>query len=104
MTACGGLDLIRDEVPRLKGIRHSAGAHADSIANADSAELVANQVSLHNGLFDTLAQTEQMSVTSGRLHRLSSKTPERVGAYGLPSYLERMNDAVQSAPEQLTIR
>jgi hypothetical protein len=39
-----GFNLVRNEVARLQGVRHSAGTHANAIADADRPELVANEV------------------------------------------------------------
>ena len=66
MTTSGRLDLIRDEVARLEGIRHSASTHADTVADADSAKLVAYDASILKRLFDTLAKTKEMPVTAVR--------------------------------------
>jgi hypothetical protein len=48
------LHLIRDQVSRLQRERHAAGTHRDTVANADGAELVANEVGLYERLLDSL--------------------------------------------------
>jgi hypothetical protein len=58
VAASGGLDLIRDEVPRLEGIRHSTRAHTDAVTDADGAKLVPDHTGIDYGLFYTLTKTE----------------------------------------------
>jgi len=71
MTSSSGLDLIRNEVPRLKGIRHSTRAHTDSVADANGAKLVANHSGIGDGLFYALTETKQMTVASKPNKRVS---------------------------------
>lgn len=65
MSPRGRLDLIRDEVSRLEGEGHAAGAHADTVADADGAELVAYYVGFCEGGLDALAEGEEVAVASG---------------------------------------
>jgi hypothetical protein len=60
----GGFDLICDEVAGLERVGHAGGAHADAIANTDSAELVANDRRLGEGGFYVLAEGEEVFVAS----------------------------------------
>lgn len=64
VRSCGGLDLIRDEVPRLERVGHAVGAHTNTITDADGTELVANQSGFRDGLLDAGAEGEEMFVAS----------------------------------------
>lgn len=66
MAPRGGLHLVRDEVTRLERVRHPAGAHADPVAHADGAKLVADEVRLGQRGLDALAQAQEMAVASER--------------------------------------
>lgn len=46
MTAGSSLNLVCDEVPRLKGVGHATRSHTDSVADAYCAELVAYNTSI----------------------------------------------------------
>ena len=43
--SCGGFYSVGDEVARLEGVGHAKGAHADAVADADSAVLVGDGIS-----------------------------------------------------------
>ena len=66
MAPSSGLHLIGDEVSRLERVRHAECAHANTIADTDSPELVADETGFGYGLFDTLAESEKVFVTSAR--------------------------------------
>lgn len=55
-------NAIGNEVSARQAIAHSGGAHANAVAHADRAKLVARQTGLLNGLFDALTETEKMRV------------------------------------------
>lgn len=59
-----GLDLVCDEVAGLERVRHAAGAHADAVADADGAKLVAYDARGRERCFDFLAQAEEVLVAS----------------------------------------
>jgi len=42
--SCGGFYSVGDEVTRLEGVGHAKGAHADAVADADSAVLVGDGI------------------------------------------------------------
>ena len=46
MTAGSSLNLIGDEVPRLKGVGHAASPHTDCVTDAYGAELVTYNASI----------------------------------------------------------
>lgn len=77
MTAGGGFDLVGYQVAGLEGVGHSTGAHADAVADADSAELVANDGSIFEGGFDLLTQAEEVFVASGSGVRWGRKERDR---------------------------
>jgi len=64
VAASGGLDLISDQVARLERVGHAACAHADTVADADSAKLVANDARVCERGFYFLTKTEEVLVTS----------------------------------------
>lgn len=71
MASGSGLDLIRNEVPRLEGIRHSTRAHTDAVADANGAKLIPNHSGIGDGLFYALTETKQMTVASTPAKRVS---------------------------------
>ena len=64
VSASSGLDLISDQVAGLEGVGHAACAHANTIADADGAKLVADDVSVFERGFYFLTETEEVLVTS----------------------------------------
>lgn len=56
MTAGSSLNLIGDEVPRLKGVGHAASSHTDSVTDAYGAKLVAYNTSIRERSFGALPQ------------------------------------------------
>lgn len=64
VATSSSLDLVGNEVSRLERVPHSSSTHADSVANSNGAELVANQSRLDQGRLDFLAQPEEMFVAS----------------------------------------
>jgi len=92
MASSSGLDLIRNEVPRLEGIRHPTRAHTDTVTDANGAKLVSNHSGIGDGLFYTLTETKQMTVTSTPTKRVSGGCGGQVSwekrrTHGFPSYL-----------------
>ena len=65
VAAGSGLDLVCNEVAGLERVRHAAGAHADAVADADGAKLVAYDVGGGERGFYFLAETEEVLVASG---------------------------------------
>ena len=65
MPTSSRLDLVCDEVAGLERVRHAAGAHADAVADADGAKLVAYDVGGGERGFYFLAETEEVLVASG---------------------------------------
>lgn len=64
MSASGGLDLISDQVAGLEGVGHAAGAHANAIADADGAKLVADDARVLERGFYFLTKTKKVLVAS----------------------------------------
>lgn len=65
----GGFYGISDEVAGLEGVGHAEGAHADAVADADSAVLVGDGVGCSEGVFDAGAEGEEVLVASGEGER-----------------------------------
>ena len=66
VTTSGSLDLISNQVAGLEGVGHAACAHADTVADANSAKLVPNDVRVCERGFYLLTKTEEVLVTSFR--------------------------------------
>jgi len=64
MTSGCCLYLICNQVARLEGVGHSAGAHADTVADTDGTKLVAYDTRLCERGFDLLTETKKMFVAS----------------------------------------
>jgi hypothetical protein len=56
MATSSSLNLIGDEVSRLKGVGHAAGSHTDSITDAHRAELVTYNTSIRERSLGALSQ------------------------------------------------
>ena len=57
MSSCCRLNLIRDQVPRLQGVGHSAGTHADPVAHTDGTKLVSDDSLFRERSLDMLSET-----------------------------------------------
>ena len=64
MTAASGLNLVCDEIPRLKGVGHAARSHTDSVTDAYCAELVAYNTSIRERSLGALSQAQQMTIAT----------------------------------------
>ena len=58
MTAGSRLNLIGDEVPRLKGVGHAASSHTDPVTDAYCAKLVAYNTSIRERSLGALTQAQ----------------------------------------------
>jgi hypothetical protein len=64
MTAASSLNLVCDEIPRLKGVGHAARSHTDSVTDAHRAELVAYNTSIRERSLGALSQAQQMTIAT----------------------------------------
>ena len=58
MTAGSRLNLIGNEVPRLKGVGHAASSHTDPVTDTYCAKLVAYNASIRERCLGALTQAQ----------------------------------------------
>jgi hypothetical protein len=66
MPTSSSLDLICDQITRLKGVGHPSRAHADTVADADSSELVANELGVAQRFLNRPTKVQEMAVTAAK--------------------------------------
>ena len=68
VASSSGFNLICNQVAGLQRVPHASGPHANTVADSDSTELVANETSLYQRGFGFLPETKKMFVASGPMY------------------------------------